>query len=135
MPSPAAVARIAEPVSAGRCSNVRQEPRDMADTSMPDEPSGRGRRTFAGIGQPPFNVPTRGSGAALSDGVPGWANTPRSRPVLAVHILFGELWWCGGQPAVCDHLAQRLCRRLPQLDEHGRVAVEMRDREKGVRVR
>jgi hypothetical protein len=29
----------------------------MADTSMPEEPSGRGRRHFAGIGQPPFNVP------------------------------------------------------------------------------
>jgi hypothetical protein len=32
---------MAIPVSAGRRSNVRHEPSDSADTSMPDEPSGR----------------------------------------------------------------------------------------------
>src|SRR6516225_5044613 len=57
MPSSLAAARIAAPVSAGRRSNVRQEPSDMADTSMPDEPRGRGLRQSAGIGQPPFDVP------------------------------------------------------------------------------
>jgi hypothetical protein len=32
---------MAIPVSAGRRSSVRNEPSDSADTSMPDEPSGR----------------------------------------------------------------------------------------------
>src|SRR5437879_13298342 len=66
MPSPAAAAMIAAPVSSGRCSNVRHEPRDMADTSMPDEPSGRGRRLFAGISQPPFHVSAALDGGAAS---------------------------------------------------------------------
>jgi hypothetical protein len=64
MPSSLAAARIAAPVSGGKCSNVRQEPSDMADTAMPDEPSGRGRRLSAGIGQPPFNVPPAGGAVA-----------------------------------------------------------------------
>jgi hypothetical protein len=31
-----------DPISRGTCSNVRQDPSDSADTSSPDEPSGRG---------------------------------------------------------------------------------------------
>ena len=57
MPSSLAAARIAAPASGGKRSNVRQEPSDMAETVMLDVPSGRGRRLFAGIGQPPFGVP------------------------------------------------------------------------------
>jgi hypothetical protein len=34
---------------------------------MPDEPSGRGRRQFAGIGQPPFNVPAAPAAEHRSD--------------------------------------------------------------------
>ena len=47
----------------------------------------------------------------------------------AVQMPVGELRRCDGQPAVGDHLAQYLRGDLPQLDEHGGVAVEVRNRE------
>src|SRR5215813_7392625 len=118
MPSSLAAARIAAPVSGGRCSNVRQEPSDMADTAMPDEPSGRGRRLSAGIVQPPFDVPPEGAAACR----------------LPVQVLIREPGRRAGQPAFGDRLAQRGRGRLPQLDEYGSVAVEVRDREEGARV-
>src|SRR5215472_3340131 len=58
MPSSRAARRMATPVSGGRRSNVRHEPSDSADTSMPDEPSGRRFTLPAGMGPP--SVPRHG---------------------------------------------------------------------------
>jgi hypothetical protein len=59
MPSSLAAAKIAAPVSGGKRSNVRQEPSDMAETVMPDEPSGRGRMLSAGMASLPSACPPR----------------------------------------------------------------------------
>src|SRR5690242_1211891 len=111
MPSPAAVARIEAPVSGGRCSNVRQEPRDMADTSMPDEPSGLGRRTFAGIRPASLQAcPPHPGQSIVGDFIPSNNTNPmtiaETRAGLgmikphdhgsAVQVLVGELRWRGG---------------------------------------
>src|SRR5580658_9260772 len=53
----------------------------------------------------------------------------------ALQVLVRELRRCGGQPAVGDHLAQRGRGGGPHLDQHGSVAVEVRDGEECARVR
>jgi hypothetical protein len=55
---------------------------------------------------------------------------PCSDPILSrlpLEVLVRELLRRAGQPAVDDRLAERRPGDLPQLDEDGRVAVEVRD--------
>src|SRR5262245_6274111 len=53
----------------------------------------------------------------------------------SLEVAVRERWWRTGEPGVDERLPQRLRGDLPELDEHGRVPVEVRDREERPRLR
>src|ERR1035438_6214708 len=74
------------------------------------------------------------------NGYSGLRNTTAARSLSAaealsaVEVLSGQAWRRAGQPAVGDRVSQRRDGDIPQLDEHSRISVEVRNREEGCRV-
>src|SRR5215831_7108109 len=97
MPSSRAARRMATPVSGGRRSNVRHEPSDSTDTSMPDEPSGRALRLPAGMGPP--SVPRHGHMLPRDQG-PGPAGRTSGRRRRPGFRRPG-----GGMPGMIGHMS------------------------------
>jgi hypothetical protein len=54
---------------------------------------------------------------------------------MVLGVLVGQGARGAGQPAVGERVPERFGADLPQLDEHGTIPVEVRDREKGVGAR
>src|SRR5215470_384860 len=118
---------MATPVSGGRRSNVRHEPSDSADTSMPDEPSGRGRRLPAGMGPPsvpwhghmlprdrapggPAAAPPAGAGTRLPAAQPRVAGMMGHMSVVKINAIT--------VPAESeDELARRFAARAGAVDD------------------
>src|SRR5215469_225006 len=80
---------------------------------------------------------TRLSARARRRPAPGETPSPGEAPAsgLALDVLVRELRRGGRQPAVRDRVPERLPGDLAQLDEHGGIPVEVRDREEGLRLR
>src|SRR5215831_17341024 len=127
MPSARAARRMATPVSGGRRSNVRHEPSDSADTSMPDEPSGRGLRSPAVMG-PPL-VPRHGHMLPRDRAAGSRRRHPRPAPGPVFRRPGARDGWHDGHMSVVkinaitvpaesgDELARRFAARAGAVDD------------------